>query len=88
MPELQQEGALSVGAVGRREHPDGEIIRVGAYARGASRLDERRPGAGCRASRVVEITEADVIGSFRVYRRKLGPPIQDLFHNRKPEETP
>ncbi|MFZ0601449.1 MAG: hypothetical protein WAN05_08835 [Roseiarcus sp.] len=30
----------------RREHPNGEIIRAGAYARGASRLDERRAGDG------------------------------------------
>ena len=35
----------------RREHPDGEIIRAGAYARGASRIDERRPGDGGRARR-------------------------------------
>ena len=35
----------------RREHPDGEIIRAGAYARGASRLDERRAGDGGRARR-------------------------------------
>ena len=38
LPESQQEGGLLVGALARREHPDGEIIRPGAYARGASRL--------------------------------------------------
>ena len=35
----------------RREHPDGEIIRAGAHARGASRLDEWRIGDSGRARR-------------------------------------
>ena len=39
----------------RREHPDGEIIRAGAYARGASRLDERRPGTAAGRGDLVHL---------------------------------
>ena len=78
LPKSQQEGGL--GAVARREHPNGETIRAGAYARGASRLDERRPGDGGRPGRLVRLAlrliveealegeVADVLGRERYER--------------------
>ena len=36
---------LRLAPLARREHPDGEIVRAGAYARGASRRDERGTAA-------------------------------------------
>ena len=56
LPQLQtRRRAFGWRPLARREHPDGEIIRAGAYARGASRLDERRPGTAAGRGDLVHL---------------------------------
>jgi putative transposase len=44
LPEVRQQAGSGWRRDPLREHPDGEIIRAGAHARGASRVDKWRPG--------------------------------------------
>ena len=74
----------------RREHPDGEIIRPGAYARGASRLDERRAGTAAGRGDLVRLAlrliveealegeVSDALGRERYERGEDGKAVSGL----------